>query len=302
MNPIKSFTELTAQIQCRCVETRIAVVCPYDKHTQETIQKALELGMGLFTLVGDADRLRSFPALEPYADRITLVDIKDTDEAAAYATRLMLRREADVLMKGLINTDNLLRVILDKKEGLLPKGRVLTHTTVMELPAYPKLIFFSDPAVIPFPTLEQRIELVRYNVDLCHKFGIETPKVALIHCTEKVSPNFPVTQQYVEIVRLAQEGHFGSCLIDGPLDLRCALDAEALQIKGIQSPLNGEADVLIFPEIESANSFYKTVTLFAGAEMADMLQGPQCPVAVTSRSDSQQTKFNTLALACFNAE
>lgn len=162
---------------------------------------------------------------------------------------------ADILMKGIINTDNLLHAILDKEKGLLPKGKILTHLAVMQIPTYDKLLFFSDAAVIPRPTLQQRIEMVWYAICTCRRFGIEQPRISLIHCTEKVSAKFPHSLDYVNIVELAEAGEFGNVIIDGPLDVRTSCEQASGDIKGIVSPINGQADVLIFPNIESANAF-----------------------------------------------
>ena len=169
---------------------------------------------------------------------------------------------------------------------------------VMEIPTYHKLLFFSDAAVIPRPTLQQRIEMIWYAICTCRHFGIEQPRVALIHCTEKVSAKFPHSLDYVNIVELAEAGEFGNVIIDGPLDVRTACEQASGDIKGIVSPINGQADVLIFPNIESGNAFYKSVSLFAKAEMAGLLQGPICPVVLPSRSDSGLSKYYSIAMAC----
>ena len=152
-------------------------------------------------------------------------------------------------MKGIINTDNLLHAILDKEKGLLPKGKVLTHLAVMQIPTYNKLLFFSDAAVIPRPTLQQRIEMIWYAIHTCRSFGIEQPRISLIHCTEKVSAKFPHSLDYVNIVELAEAGEFGNVIIDGPLDVCTSCEQASGSIKGIVSPIDGQADVLIFPNI-----------------------------------------------------
>ena len=160
------------------------------------------------------------------------------------------------------------------------------------------ILFFSDAAVIPRPTLQQRIEMIWYAICTCRHFGIEQPRVALIHCTEKVSAKFPHSLDYVNIVELAEAGEFGNVIIDGPLDVRTACEQASGDIKGIVSPINGQADVLIFPNIESGNAFYKSVSLFANADMAGLLQGPICPVVLPSRSDSGLSKYYSIAMAC----
>ena len=140
--------------------------------------------------------------------------------------------------------------------------------------------------------------MVWYAICTCRHFGIEQPRVALIHCTEKVSAKFPHSLDYVNIVELAEAGEFGNVIIDGPLDVRTACEQASGDIKGIVSPINGQADVLIFPNIESGNAFYKSVSLFAQAEMAGLLQGPICPVVLPSRSDSGLSKYYSIAMAC----
>lgn len=301
MKPITTFSQLTEHLTTLCKRKRVVAVCPNDAHSEYAIKRAVEEGFASFLLVGDAHLLHSYTELSIYSDNIEIIDIPDSDEAAREAVRLVRSGKADILMKGLINTDNLLRAILDKEHGLLPAGKVLTHLAVMQIPTYHKLLFFSDAAVIPRPTLQQRIEMIWYAIRTCHHFGIEQPRISLIHCTEKVSSKFPHSLDYVNIVELAEAGEFGNVIIDGPLDVLTSCERESGNIKGIASPINGDADVLIFPNIESGNTFYKSVSLFAQAEMAGVLQGPICPVVLTSRSDSGLSKYYSLAMACLSS-
>lgn len=219
-------------------------------------------------------------------------------DASEKAVELVRQGKADALMKGFVNTDVLLRAILNKEKGILPKGSVLTHITAAKIPTYPKLLFFTDPAVLPFPTHEQRIEQIKYVANFCHAFNIEQPKISLIHCSEKPDgKHFPYTEGYLELKKMANEGAFGNCIVDGPLDLKTSCSAEALADKKINSPIGGEADAVIFPDIEAGNVFYKTITLFAGAETAAVLQGTLVPVVLASRGDTVESKFYSLALA-----
>ena len=298
MEPIRNFDELTAHLKALQKRKRIAVVCAKDPNTEYAIARALEEGIAEFLMVGDPGVMKQYPTLQHYPGLVHVVPVDDPDEAARLAVGLVRRGEADILMKGIINTDNLLHAILDKEHGLLPRGKVLTHLAVMQIPAYHKLLFFSDAAVIPRPTLQQRIEMIWYAIHTCRSFGIQRPRIALIHCTEKVSAKFPHSLDYVNIVELAEAGEFGDVIIDGPLDVKTACEKTSGDIKGIASPIDGEADVLIFPNIESGNAFYKAMTLFAGAEMAGLLQGPACPVVLPSRSDSGLSKYYSMAMAC----
>lgn len=302
MESIKNFDQLTNHLKTLNRRKRVVVVCANDAHTEYAVLRALEEGFADFIMVGDSAVLEKYPALKEFSEHIQIVHIADPDEAAHEAVRMVRDGKADILMKGIINTDNLLRAILDKENGLLPKGKVLTHLAVMEIPTYDKLLFFSDAAVIPRPTLQQRIEMIEYAIKVCHQFGVEQPRISLIHCTEKVSPKFPHSLDYVNIVELAEAGEFGDVIIDGPLDVKTSCEQESGNIKGIVSRIDGQADVLIFPNIESGNTFYKSISLFAKAEMAGVLQGPICPVVLPSRSDSGLSKYYSLAMACLTAD
>jgi len=238
MKPITTFNQLTEHLTTLCKRKRVVAVCPNDAHSEYAIKRAVEEGFASFLLVGDARLLHSYTELSIYSDNIEIIDIPDSDEAAREAVRLVRSDKADILMKGLINTDNLLRAILDKEHGLLPAGKVLTHLAVMQIPTYHKLLFFSDAAVIPRPTLQQRIEMIWYAIRTCHHFGIEQPRISLIHCTEKVSSKFPHSLDYVNIVELAEAGEFGNVIIDGQLDVLTSCERESGNIKGIASPIN----------------------------------------------------------------
>jgi len=289
MNTIKNFDELLAHLKENNVKKRVAVVWPADEKTPAACAQALEAGFIEAIFVGCEEKLRANEALKPFAASISYVDATDADDAAAKAVALVREDKADVLMKGLINTDNLLRAVLNKETGILPKGNVLTHAAVADIPSYHKLLIFTDAAVIPYPNHRN--------------FGVEEPKVALIHCTEKVNgKHFPFTEDYPVIIEMAKKGELGQCIVDGPLDAKCACSMHAMEAKGLTSPLQGDSDVLIMPDIEAGNVFYKAITLFAGASTAGLLLGAKCPAVVPSRADSAQSKFYSLAVATMAAE
>ena len=298
MEPIKNFEQLTTHLKHQNIRKKIVVVCADDENTEYAIRRALEEGFAEFILVGDTARLASYTFLNDYPDFVETIDVTDPDEAARTAVRIIREGKADILMKGIINTDNLLRAILNKEEGLLPKGRVMSHIAVMQIPTYDKLLFVTDAAVIPRPTLEQREAMLQYAISACHDFGIEKPYVSLIHCSEKVGDKFPHTLDYVTIVNDCKAGKYGSAVIDGPLDVKTSCDKHSSDIKGISSPVCGQADVLMFPNIEAGNVFYKTASYFANGIMGGLLVGPICPVILPSRSDSGMSKYYSMAMAC----
>lgn len=301
MEIIRSFEDMVIHLAQRGVRKRVAIVWAADNYSQESVARALEVGFVEAIFVGCQKEVEANPKLMRYVDHISFVEAADRDDAAHRSVAMVREGKADILMKGLINTDNLLHVVLNKETGILPRGKVLTHITAARLPEYEKLLFFTDSAVIPYPTQEQRIQQVRYITSLCHSFGIDEPKISLIHCTEKVNEKyFPFTLGYKEIIKMSEAGEFGPCIIDGPLDLKTSVSPESLRIKGIDSPIGGEADALVFPDIEAANVFYKSITLFLGVETAGTLQGTLAPVVLPSRSDSKLCKFYSLALAAIS--
>ena len=299
MNSISSFEELAAHLKSVNIRRRMAVANAVDTHTLEAVLKAVDLGLVEAFLIGDVASIESPELFEhnpsPY---IHIIDIPEVHEATIEAVRMVKSGEADILMKGLVNTDVLLRAILDKKKGILPAGNILTYNAAMEIPNYHKLLFFSDPVVIPSPSLEQRTAMIKYAIQTAYKFGITIPKIAMIHATEVANPKIHYMQDYLDIMQMWREGEFGDVIMDGPLDIFLALDKERGSIKKVQTPVLGDADIAIFPNFESANIFYKGLALFAGAQMGGLLQGTTHPVVLTSRSESIDSKFYSIAMAC----
>ena len=296
MEAIKNFDNLLAHLATIGQRRRVAVAFPHDASTQGAVVKALQAGFIDALLVGDRQQMGT--TFEPYSDHVSYIEAATPAEACAKAVQLAREGQADVLMKGLVNTDDLLRAVLSKTDGLLPPGHVLTHVTCAQIPGHEQLVFCTDVAVIPHPTADQRREQLKYLLGVCRTMGIEEPRVGLINCTEKVNEkHFPFTVEYKELIAEAQRGDFGPCVLDGPLDLKTCFSPEALRKKGIDSPLEGQADGIIFPDIQSGNVFYKTITCFCHAETAAMLCGPSVPVVLPSRGDSPENKFFSLALA-----
>ena len=300
MQPISSFKDLTSHLTEAKSRKRLAVANAVDAHTLDAVLMAVETGIVEAYLIGDVAAIESphlfeKPDILPY---IHIVDRPEVQDATLEAVRMVKEGEADILMKGLVNTDVILRAILDKEKGLLPAGNVLTYNAALEIPGYHKLIFFTDPAVIPYPTLEQRKAMIKYAINTCKKFGLDHPKIALIHATEKANPKIQFMQDYLDIMQMWRAGEFGDVIMDGPLDIFLALDKDRGSIKNVPSPVLGDADVLIFPDFACANAFYKGVALFAEAQMGGILQGTEKPCVLTSRSETTLSKFYSIAVAC----
>ena len=303
MEPTLEFKALPQRLRSMAKCVTVAVACPADAHTEEVIERSISEEFAKFILVAVEQNAAVAERLHAkYPDRTAIILATDVDDASRKAVAEVRQGRARVLMKGTVNTDNLLRAVLNKECGLLEKGHVLTHIAVAEIPGLQRLLFFTDAAVIPYPTTEQFHAQLGYIADTFRSVtGNDCPRVALTHCTEKVSEKFPLTLSYEELKKEAREGAFGSIEVDGPMDVKTACDAESGAIKGIASPVVGNADILIFPDIEAGNTFYKAITLFAKATVAGMLAGTTAPVVVTSRADTVESKFYSLATACMKA-
>ncbi len=279
---------------------RTAIVAPEDAHTLEAVVQSCHDGFVYPILIGNsAIILELLPTSFINGNaHFEIVECSDKAQAAKLAVSMVKNGEADIVMKGLIGTDLLLKAVLDKKNGLMKPHGVLSYVCALELPAYPKLLLITDPAVLPFPNMQQKVAMANYAIEMAHGMGIIKPKVALIGASEKVSSHFPNSKEYEIMCRMAQRGEFENCIMDGPLDLFLACDPSSLEVKGSHTPVAGDADILLFPSLEASNPFYKSLMLFGGGELAGLISGTTHPVVVMSRSDSFKTKYYCLALAC----
>lgn len=306
METLRSFEGLLDRYIASGAKQRAAIVCPNDDHTEYVVRRCAENNLVELIILldgGESDDFKAFCRQFP-SERVRLVDCGDTVAAAREGVRLVHDGEAQVLMKGSLNTDTILHAVIDKEggRGLVKPGHVMSHLTLVEAPVYHKMLMFSDAAVIPFPTLEQFDAMVRYDCDVWRKLGVERPKIALIHFTEKINPKFPVTTDYEELMTRAEAGAYGDVAMAGPMDVKTACDLESARIKKISSDVVGDADVLIMPDLEAGNTFYKTVSYFGKARMAGLVTGTTAPVVVASRADSAESKFFSLILACMAAK
>jgi phosphate butyryltransferase len=302
MNPFRSLDDLVRGLQDRS-SRRVAVAAGHDPNTIAAAARAVAEGIAEVILVGDVvriDRLCEEMGLD--AGGFTIVEESDAVAAGRAAVAMVRSGNADVLMKGMIPTSDYMKLILDKERGLLPEGRVLTHVTVVELPAYiashGKLLFVADVAIIPAPDLPTKVKILECCIAAAHSFGIEQPRAAIIAATEKVSPRMNATVHAAEIAEMARKGEIKGAIVDGPLALDLALSPEACAIKGFESPVAGSADILVFPNIEAGNVFYKSSTLLSGGRLAAVVMGTTVPCVLTSRADSEESKLLSIAMGC----
>lgn len=277
---------------------RLVAAYAVDEHTIEAVSMAIDMGIVEATLVGDEETIKKVCAahnIDPSKFRI--VQEADEMKAATKAVELINGGEGDVLMKGLVSTDKYMRAILNKEKGLLPPKAVLSHVTVVQVPTYHKLLVVGDVAIIPAPDLNQKIAITNYLIKTAHSLGIEKPKVALLAATEQVSAGMQACVDATIISKMGDRGQIKGALIDGPLALDVAIDKESAQIKKLTGEVAGDADCIMFPNIESGNVFFKACTKLAGGELGAMVMGAKVPCVLTSRGDSVKSKMYSIALA-----
>lgn len=282
---------------------RLVVAYANDSHSIDAVYKAVQAGLVEGILVGDTATIKQICKDNGYDDSCFKI-IQETNDVrgAETAVEMIRNGEADVIMKGLVSTDKYMRAILNKERGLVTPNAILSHVTVMECPAYHKLLTISDVAVIPCPDLNQKIAMIKYVTITAKALGVEKPKVALIAPTEQVLPKVQSTVEAAIISKMGERGQIAGALIEGPMALDVAVDREAAEIKKIYSEVAGDADCLVFPNLESGNVFYKTNTKLGYSKQGAVLVGAKVPSVLSSRGDSVETKLNSIALAALLSE
>ncbi len=277
---------------------RVAVVDAAQRVVIETLREAHALGFVEPRLIGDPEAIEALCddfgwALEPD----WIVPAKSDAEAAAMAVELIRTDRAEVVMKGLIHTDVLMHALLDKDHGLRLPGRRVSHVFVAEVPTYPKLLGITDAAINIAPDLSAKAEILQNAIDLFHGLGIETPKVAVLSAVETVNPAIASTLDAACLTMMGRRGQITGAIIDGPLALDNAISRRAAEEKGIVSPVAGDADIILVPDLVSGNVLAKDLECLGGAVAAGIALGLTAPVVLTSRADPAPARLASLALA-----
>ncbi|MDA3944116.1 MAG: bifunctional enoyl-CoA hydratase/phosphate acetyltransferase [Bacteroidetes bacterium] len=282
---------------------RLIAAFANDEHSISAVNMAIDMGLVEGTLVGDEETINAVCKSHNIdVSKFTIVHEPDEMKAAYKAVEIINKGEGNLLMKGLVSTDKYMRAILDKEKGLMSKGAVLSHVTVMENPNYHKLLIVGDVAILPAPEMPEKIAITNYLIRTAHALGIEKPKVALISASEQVSFKIQSSVDAALIAKMADRGQIKGADVDGPLALDVAIDPESAQIKKLSGAVAGNADCLVFPNIESGNVFYKMNTKLAGGEQGAIVVGARVPAVLSSRGDSTKTKLYSIALAALTAQ
>ena len=280
---------------------KVAVAVAQDEPVLEAIAEAKKLGIADAVLVGDREKIEEIAAqLDMDLSKFEIIEEKNINKAALKAVELVSNGYADMVMKGLLDTATFLRSVLNKEIGLRT-GRLMSHVAVFEIEGIDRLILLTDAAFNTYPDLKAKVDILNNSVEVAKAIGIKEPKVAAICAVEVVNPDMPATNDAAMLSKMNDRGQIKGCLVDGPLAVDNAISIEAAEHKKISGPVAGRADIMLLPNIESANVMYKTLTYTAKTKNGGILVGTSAPVILTSRADSFETKVNSIALAALVA-
>lgn len=298
----KSFDDLLAKVS-QCSKKTVAVACAQDDAVLEAVKAAKERGIADAILVGNEAEIKTIArTLKMHINEYKIINVEDPVEAARTAVKLVHDGEADMYMKGLIDTKTFLKSVLDKEVGLRT-DKTLSHVCVFEIKGVDHLLFLSDVAFVPYPDLATKANIIKNTVEIAHACGVECPKVAPIAAVEVVNPKMPCTVEAEELTKMNENGEITGCIVDGPLSLDLAIEPQAAFHKGTTDrKIVGDADVLLFPDIHAGNITYKALVHTAKCVNGNILTGTKAPVILTSRSDEFEVKVNSIALAAIVAE
>ena len=274
-----------------------AVVHPCDAASLIGALEARDKTLITPILVGPEDRIKAVAAEEGLnIDGLEIVDAKHSHASAQAAVRLVREGKAQALMKGALHTDEVMSAVVDKVTGLRTERR-MSHVFVLDVPTYPKPLLITDAAINIFPDLMVKADIVQNSIELAHAIGVDEPKVAILSALETIYPKIPSTVEAAALCKMADRGQITGGVLDGPLAFDNAISRKAADAKGIKSPVPGEADILVAPDLEAGNMIAKQLMYLAGADSAGLVLGARVPIMLTSRADGTLSRLVSAALA-----
>jgi phosphate butyryltransferase len=292
---ITSFNQLITRVKQKETK-RLAIASAEGEEIIEAVKQATEEKIISAVLVGDQARIEDLckkKEIDP--GTVEIINAPDSKLAARVTVEAVKQGKADMLMKGKVDTSTLLKAVLDKENGLRT-GAFLSHVAVMETESYPKLMLVSDGGMNIRPDIQQKVEILKNAVEVARKLGVKKPKIACLAAVEMVNPDMQETVDAAGLVKMAERGDIKDVVIDGPIAFDAAIDLEAARTKGIVSPVAGDPDIFLVPDIASGNIFVKSLIYLAGAKVGGVIAGAGAPIVLLSRSDSAQTKLYSMAL------
>ena len=288
--------------RCRGLEpVPTAVAHPCEATALAGAVEAGEKGLIRPILVGPETKIREIAKANGISlGQVRIVDAPHSHAAAAKAVELVRQGEAELLMKGSLHSDELLGAVVARETGLRT-GRRISHVFIMDVPTYHKVLVVTDAAINIAPTLEDKADICQNAIDLAVSLGVKKPKVAILAAVETVNSKMPATLDAAALCKMAERGQITRGLLDGPLAFDNAISREAARIKGIQSEVAGDPDILLVPDLESGNMLAKQLTFLANADSAGLVLGARVPIILTSRADSVRSRIASCAVALLAA-
>lgn len=293
----KNFNQLIEKVQNDKSQKRVAVVAAQDEHTLEAVLKAKKDNIVKPILIGDKIKIEKILAeLKANLEDSSIINVEDDSEAAMKAVELIRENKADFIMKGKIQTADLLKAVVNKEKGLRT-GNVISHIAMYEVPTYHKLLAITDGGMMMYPNLAEKKQIIENAVNTFVAMGYETPKVAVLSAVETINPKMPETVDADMLKQMNQRGEIKDCIVEGPISYDLTMCKESADIKGYSSPVTGDVDILIVPNITTGNILGKSLSYSANAKMAGFIVGAKVPIVLTSRGSTSEEKYLSLVLS-----
>lgn len=293
----KNFKELIEKVQNAKSQKRVAVVAAQDEHTLEAVFKAKKDNIVEPILIGDKIKIEKvLEELKENPEDNIIIDAENDAAAAMKAVELIHEKKADFIMKGKIQTADLLKAVVNKEKGLRT-GNIISHIAMYEVPTYHKLIAITDGGMIMYPGVEEKKQIIENAVNTFIAMGYEKPKVAVLSAVETINPKMPETVDAGMLKKMNQKGEINNCIVEGPISYDLTMCKESAEIKGYSSPVTGDVDILIVPNIATGNILGKSLSYSANAKMAGFIVGAKVPIVLTSRGATSEEKYLSLVLS-----
>ena len=294
---IRSFEEIKKKLKEFPVKRRIGVVAAHDEHTLDAVVMAAQDGLVEPVLVGNEEKIcQLLKELDFDPAGAKIINVPDPVEAAQEVANLVRAGEADCVMKGKIETGPLMKVMVNREHGIRRKD-TMSLVGFIDSPYYHKVFGVTDVGLLTYPNTEQKIAAIENAATAFHALGIENPKVAILNAVEKVNPKMPETVEAAQIKEMNQKGELSGCLVEGPISYDLAMDAESWKIKGYESPVAGDADILVVPNIVAGNILIKCLSFTGNAKTCGVIMGAMVPLIITSRSSPVEDKFMSIVMS-----
>lgn len=293
----RTFEDLIKKVQNLDSKKKVAVVAAQDEHTLEAVFRAKKDNIVEPILIGDKQKIKEvIERLQEDLSEEAIIEVNDDAAAAAKAVELINSEKADFIMKGKIQTADLLKAVVNKEKGLRT-GNVMSHVVIHELPTYHKLLAVTDGGMMMYPNLEEKKQIIENAVNTFIAMGYDEPKVAVLAAVETVNPKMPEAVDADLLKKMNENGEIKNCIVEGPISYDLTMSKESADIKGFKSPVTGDADILIVPNITAGNILGKSLVYSAGAKMAGFIVGAKVPIVLTSRGSTAEEKYLSLVLS-----